>query len=207
MMLRKTKNARASKKVGGTRERVLVAALPMFANLGYGDVSVRAIARTVGINSATLYHHFENKNKLYEAVLVHAYAHKARRLAALVAEPGDKEQRLRKVVLQFCRDLAEDLDFVKLVKREQLEGNPQRLQLLTDLIFGDELLALIALLSEFKPDLDLHLLLTSMLAMMLHHFEISHYRRYMPLNEPKHDDPDRVADHVSTILLRALARA
>jgi AcrR family transcriptional regulator len=53
-----------------TREAILDAAERRFADQGFAGASVRDIARDVGLrNQASLYHYFESKEALYEAVL------------------------------------------------------------------------------------------------------------------------------------------
>lgn len=53
-----------------TRDMILDAAERRFAEKGFSGVSVRQIASDAGLkNQASLYHHFKNKQALYEAVL------------------------------------------------------------------------------------------------------------------------------------------
>lgn len=53
-----------------TRDLILDVAEKRFAEHGYAGVSVRQIAADAGLkNQASLYHHFENKRALYEAVI------------------------------------------------------------------------------------------------------------------------------------------
>jgi len=52
-----------------TRERILDAALPLFAEHGYAGASIRAIARAADVNVATLAYHFDDKDGLYLTVV------------------------------------------------------------------------------------------------------------------------------------------
>ena len=52
-----------------TSDRILDAAEALFAARGFSGTSVRDIANEVGLNPASLYNHFDNKEALYEAVL------------------------------------------------------------------------------------------------------------------------------------------
>lgn len=52
-----------------TADRILDAAEALFAARGFAGTSVRDIANAVGLNPASLYNHFDNKEALYEAVL------------------------------------------------------------------------------------------------------------------------------------------
>lgn len=52
-----------------TRERVLEAAIPLFAAHGFAGTSVRMVAGAAGVNVATLAYHFDDKDGLYRAVV------------------------------------------------------------------------------------------------------------------------------------------
>ena len=52
-----------------TREKILLEALNQFSQRGYEAVSIRDIARAVGIKESSLYNHFANKRDILECVL------------------------------------------------------------------------------------------------------------------------------------------
>lgn len=52
-----------------TRREILEAALGLFAHNGFHGTGMREIARSVGINEASLYHYFPSKEQLLDAVL------------------------------------------------------------------------------------------------------------------------------------------
>lgn len=51
-----------------TREKILEAAIHLFAERGYDGVSVRDIAGSVGIKASSLYKHYENKEAILESI-------------------------------------------------------------------------------------------------------------------------------------------
>jgi AcrR family transcriptional regulator len=53
----------------GTRERILEAAEASFGALGYHGTRLHDIARRVGVQKASIFHHFASKQDLYRAVL------------------------------------------------------------------------------------------------------------------------------------------
>lgn len=68
-----------------TRDQILDAAERLFAQRGFAGVSMRDIAAETTLkNQASLYHHFDNKRALYEAVLARGLDH----ILALLPEPG-----------------------------------------------------------------------------------------------------------------------
>ena len=56
-----------------TRERILKAALKLFADHGYEGASVRAIVAGAKANQAAINYHFAGKEGLYRAVLAIAF--------------------------------------------------------------------------------------------------------------------------------------
>jgi AcrR family transcriptional regulator len=52
-----------------TRERIVATARRLFAASGYGGTSTEALLKEAAISRGALYHHFENKEALFAAVL------------------------------------------------------------------------------------------------------------------------------------------
>lgn len=52
-----------------TREKIMLEALTLFSARGFDPVSVRDIARAVGIKESSLYNHFKNKQDLFDCIL------------------------------------------------------------------------------------------------------------------------------------------
>lgn len=52
-----------------TKTRIIEAALDLFSQRGYDGVSVRDIARAVGIRESSLYNHFENKRAIFDGIV------------------------------------------------------------------------------------------------------------------------------------------
>ncbi|MFV0393138.1 MAG: TetR/AcrR family transcriptional regulator [Coprobacillaceae bacterium] len=53
-----------------TKERIIKEALYLFAEKGYGAVSVAEIAKAVGIKAPSLYKHYKSKQDIFDAILV-----------------------------------------------------------------------------------------------------------------------------------------
>lgn len=62
---------RAGRRPGdsGTRDAILAAAKQAFGSQGYGATSVRAVARTAGVDPSLVLHFFGSKDGLFEAAL------------------------------------------------------------------------------------------------------------------------------------------
>ena len=105
--------ARASRGAVGTgrrrrltaeqrRERILAGATKVFAERGYQEASMGAIARAAGITPAVIYDHFPSKAELHITLLERETDHLLAFVAeALEATPEDPAQRLRAGVDAF----------------------------------------------------------------------------------------------------------
>jgi len=86
-------------RIVGTRGRILLAGLELFAGRGYHATSIRDIAAAAGLTSASLYTHFASKEAiLTELVLLgHEWHHRVL-VAALVSAGGGPAEQLAELV-------------------------------------------------------------------------------------------------------------
>ena len=187
-----------------SKTKILEAAISLFANGGFNGISMRAIAREVGLNAASIYHHFPDKQALYIEAMAHAFSGKAEVLSAALTTDTSPEQRLKYFVAAFCRLIHEDPDFRKLIQREILEGDESRLQLLAEQVFLDIFSSLSSLSRELAPGYDANLLAISIVGLMVYHYQTAPLRKFQPGSRPEHNDPDVLAAHVTRLLLGGL---
>lgn len=188
-----------------SRDRILTQALPLFATQGYGGVTMREIARAAGLTIGTLYHYFASKRALYLAVLDGAYGRAARHWATEVLHgPNDPQQKLRVYVREYCAFVAANHDFVRLIKREQLEGDDEQMELQARALLAQQYRATVELFSEFAPGHDPTLLAHSLIGLVVHHYETRALRRFFPDYRPQHDDPAYVTEHILCLLNSSL---
>src|SRR2546427_10038644 len=76
-----------------TRERILDAALEVFARKGYHRAIVDDIVRTSGTSKGAVYHHFSNKEAVFLALVDDFAARLARSVASAIAEQRRSEER------------------------------------------------------------------------------------------------------------------
>jgi len=179
---------------------ILDKSLPLFARSGYAGVSMRDIAKAVGISGAALYHHYPDKQSLYVAAMGHSFADKASGIQSSLDNTGTPEQRLERFVTNFTKQMASDPDFRALLHRELLDGDEERLKLLAENVFIEPFKAIKQLAQEMALDCDAHLLAISMAGLILFHFETESIRRYLPGGLKKHNDPKVIAQHVISLL-------
>ncbi len=193
--------ASAQAEQTGTHDRILQKAVFLFAQTGFSGVSMRDIANAVGISAAALYHHFPDKGALYLAAVRHAFADKALQGRMALEATGSPETRLQGFIHAMVRLMGSDPDFRRLLHRELLDGDENRLRLLATSIFAEHVKAIANLVDEIAPDFDAHMLVLSIAGMIIHHFESAPMRRFYPGSKPEHDDPGYLANHITRLAL------
>jgi len=71
-----------AERTEATRAALIAAARPLFARSGYAGVGTEEIARAAGVTRGALYHHFDGKRELFEAVYERIEIELAERIAA-----------------------------------------------------------------------------------------------------------------------------
>jgi len=114
------------------RERVLVAAEQLFAQKGYGPVTLRQIGARAGLNHSSLYHHVPGgKADLFVEVMERIYA---RHRAGLTAALGAAGPDLRRQLYAAARWLLSQppMDLVRLEHIDMVELAPAQVQQLSN---------------------------------------------------------------------------
>ena len=128
-MARKGERGRASSN--GARERILVAALEVFAERGFDGAHTREIAERAGANLSLIKNHFQDKERLWKAALGHAFAMLQRDLAGQPGKRVAARDWLDHNVRQFVRFIARHPEFMRIMNDES-KRNSRRMQWLAD---------------------------------------------------------------------------
>jgi AcrR family transcriptional regulator len=85
------------------RERLLLAAGDLFATHGYAEASVGQVLQAAGVQAPTLYHHFGDKEGLYVAWALSAWARLGSDLLRYIShEPREAMEGFARVIIE-CR--------------------------------------------------------------------------------------------------------
>lgn len=90
-----------------TRQALLDAALMLFAERDYADLSAEELVRTAGLTRGALYHHFDGKRGLFEATFELIESQAAQRITAAVDSASDPMDRADRGVAAFLEVCAE----------------------------------------------------------------------------------------------------
>jgi TetR/AcrR family fatty acid metabolism transcriptional regulator len=142
------------------RRRILDAAVKVFARKGYHTSRVGDIAEEAGVAHGLLYHYFESKEALLEAVFRETWAQIVDAVREIEQSGEPAGEQLRRVARIFLRAWARDPDLVRVLVREVARS--EQVQRRVDEIA--EVFRAIARIvehgqaeGEFRPDVDARL--------------------------------------------------
>ncbi|MCC6850631.1 MAG: TetR/AcrR family transcriptional regulator [Deltaproteobacteria bacterium] len=130
----------------GTREAILATATRSFAERGYHRTSLHEVAEEVGIQKASIFHHFASKEALYRAVLAEGHGEGEAIIRRAISGDGSWWERMRALLDAYIDLVAARPEQTKILLRQSLGDAPEGFDGGPD---SDRLLALVtSFLSE-----------------------------------------------------------
>jgi AcrR family transcriptional regulator len=109
---RRTQAERAAE----TRDALMTAARPLFAEKGFGDAALEAIVRAAGVTRGALYHHFADKTELFAAVFEQVEGELAATMGeALAASNQTDPVEVMRLGVEFWLDASSDPEVQRIV--------------------------------------------------------------------------------------------
>jgi len=112
-----------------TRERILAAALEVFAERGFEGARTREIAERAGVNLGLLAYYFDGKEPLWREAVSRAFEELQRELGGLAAhggpQPASERERLEVLLRGFVRFVARRPAFMRLMNDEGKRDGPR----------------------------------------------------------------------------------
>ena len=97
------------------RQRILDAAMTLFARQGYGSTSVREVVESAGVTKPTLYYYFDSKEALFREVVASKMSEGEAIFERAFASPGPVVPRLRDAFRAMIDGALADPDGLRLM--------------------------------------------------------------------------------------------
>lgn len=199
-------------RAAGTRERILEVAKVLFAREGFHGASMQDVADAAGVSKANLYHHFQDKEALYRAVLQTTCDDKQTLVAAFEQDGEAIEERLDEFIRQHLELILADPSGFRLLLHEVLESGPEQGRVLAEDLIGTDFDRFVALLQQgqasgaWRRDVDPAFLATLLVAANVFFFHSREVLRHLSAVDFA-DDPERYAAMAADVLLKGIRRS
>ena len=187
------------------KEAILLAAARLFSQKGYAAISMRVLAKEIGITPAALYHHYSDKEALYYAVLQYVFSDKAVAIEDLLKGGDAPENRLELLIVWFTELFSKDAVFTRLLHRELLDGDEGRIRLLTQEVLEAPFQEIEKLMVELAPEENARQAAISIIALILGYFELMPILQNLTGCKTGNDDILSFASDVKKLVLFGLS--
>ena len=110
---------------GNTREQILAAASNLFAVHGYYGTTTREIAQAVGVRQPSLFHHFESKAAIMEALLEHDLARSVPARERIARSEGPAAERLYRYLFDEVNHISRSPYNLAGVYTDEVRSSPE----------------------------------------------------------------------------------
>lgn len=200
----------ASRRPGEKRQRIIDAAVDVFAAKGFFGSKVSEIAEAAGVADGTIYLYFRSKDDILISLFEEKMGEMNRRFATLLGELHSPEAKLRRYVIEHLRMVAEQPRLMQVLTVE-LRQSARFIKEYSPKAFAKYLALLGSILDDgqrrgtFRRDLDTALFRRALFGAI---DEISLefvLRSSRAEDQPDARDFDRMGDQIASFILQGLA--
>lgn len=192
-----------------TVARILAAAETLFAEHGFDAASMSAIASAASVSKANVFHHFNSKHALYQAVLRNAIREVTRQLKHMASHSGAVSADMQQFAQSHLAGILEHDQFARLMLREILSDMPQEQLKIAQQVFGENFSELVTILrrgqerGELRADIDPAMVAMLLVGADIFFFQVNKIFRHFP-EVSFADDPARYSRMAVDVLLRGI---
>lgn len=198
------------RRLGDKRQRIIDAAVEVFAAKGFFGAKVSEIAEAAGVADGTIYLYFRSKDDILISLFEEKMGEMNRRFATLLGELKTPQAKLRRYIVEHLRMVAEQPQLMQVLTVE-LRQSARFVKEYSPKAFAKYLALLGSILDEgqrrqvFRADLDTALFRRALFGAI---DEISLefvLRSSRPEVKPGPKDFKRMGDQITSFILRGLA--
>lgn len=197
-------STKTSSHLSDKKESILKAAAFLFAERGFAAVSMRDLAQEIHTTPAALYHHFQDKAAIHYATLQYVFSGKATAVSDLVKGDGEPEVKLERLIVWLTLQFAQNPIMMRLLQRELLDGDKQRIKVLAEDVITAPLLEIERLMQQLAPDRDARLSAFSIISLIMGFVELSPVLEQLTGQRSTRKSLLDFADHAKQLVLSGL---
>ena len=187
-----------------SKENILQMAVTLFSKQGFDGVSMRDLAKSVNMSTSAVYHYFPNKQALYLDAVHFAFAKQASAFDEVWQAELTADEKLGRFVACLTRVLSTDVDFRRLMQRELLDANDERMQFLAKEVFQEQFSHLMAVIEQLNDSRQIHFSALSVIALVCDIIQMQPLSRHLPGWQAEHEQTDYIAEQVLNLLMNGI---
>ncbi|NOQ65538.1 MAG: DUF1956 domain-containing protein [Methyloprofundus sp.] len=185
-----------------SKEHILQTAVSLFSKQGFASVSMRDLAKSVKMSTSAVYHYYPNKQALYLAAVQFAFAKQASSFDEIWQTELAAEEKLSYFVSRLVTVLMADVDFRRLIQRELLDADDERMQILAKDVFQEQFSYLMSVMEQLNGrQQQAHFSALSVLALVCNIIQMQPLNRYFPGWRAEYETQDYISQQVMQLLI------
>ena len=187
-----------------SKEKILQMAVTLFSKQGFDGASMRDLAKSVNMSTSAVYHYFPNKQALYLDAVHFAFAKQASAFDEVWQAELTADEKLARFVACLTRVLSTDIDFRRLMQRELLDANDERMQFLAKEVFQEQFSHLMVVIEQLNDSQQIHFSALSVIALVCDIIQMQPLSRHLPGWQVEHEQIDYIAEQVLNLLMNGI---